>query len=452
MQKYAIIILMILLTACNNQNQVNAETELTTKDVITNLDTPWEILWGPDDHIWMTERYGRISRANPETGEVIELLSEEEVYEDGERGMLGMVLHPDFENNPYVYVAYTYHPGTTVVKTVRYTYDGESLHSPEVIIDNIKGAWNHDGSRLWIDEDMKLYMTTGDAADANLSQDTTNLNGNLLRMNLDGSIPEDNPIPGSYIYSFGLRNSQGLVFANGKIYSSDHGPASDDEVNILRPGKNYGWPNVLGFCDEQQELEFCQENDVQEPIAAWTPTLAVAGLDYYNHDYIPQFNNSLLMTTLKASRLVQMKLNSEGDEVIEEIHLYNGEFGRLRDLCISPDGRLFIATSNRDGRGSPKAQDDRIIEIIPEPTGVNSEDQGRIDVFPVPSSGEINIQMNDNDYIGGMLYIFNNLGKKLTEIYLKDDSINIELNESGTYYAVFQKDDKFLNKKIVISR
>lgn len=452
MQKYAIIILMILLTACNNQNQVNAETELTTKDVITNLDTPWEILWGPDDHIWITERYGRISRANPETGEVIELLNEEEVYEDGERGMLGMVLHPDFENNPYVYVAYTYHPGTTIVKTVRYTYDGESLNSPEVIIDNIKGAWNHDGSRLWIDEDMKLYMTTGDAADANLAQDTSNLNGNLLRMNLDGSIPDDNPIPGSYIYSFGLRNSQGLVFANGKIYSSDHGPSSDDEVNILRPGKNYGWPNVLGFCDEQQELEFCQENDVQEPIAAWTPTLAVAGLDYYNHDYISQFNNSLLMTTLKASRIVQMKLNSAGDEVIEEIHLYNGEFGRLRDLCISPDGRLFIATSNRDGRGSPKAQDDRIIEIIPEPTGVNSEDQGRIDVFPVPSKGEINIQMKDNNYIGGVLYIFNNLGKKLTEINLDDNRINIELNNSGTYYAVFQKDDKFLNKKIVISR
>lgn len=452
MKYFILLIMFLLLTACNEENQINAQDGLITKDIVTNLDTPWEILWGPDGYIWMTERYGRISRVNPNTGELTELITVDEVFEDGERGMLGMVLHPDFENNPYVYVSYTYHPGTTVVKTVRYTYNGSTLESPVTIIDNIKGAWNHDGSRLWIDDDLKLYMTTGDAAVAELAQDTSNLNGNLLRMNLDGSIPDDNPFPNSYIYSYGSRNAQGLVFANGKIYSSEHGPANDDEVNIFVAGGNYGWPNVMGYCDSPAEMDFCEEHNVIEPIAAWTPTLAVAGLDYYNHDFIPDFNNSLLLTTLKASRLVQLKLNAEGDEVINEQHLYTGEFGRLRDLCISPDGRLFIATSNRDGRGNPADVDDRIIEIIPESTDINNIDNGSIDISPAPSNGNININIRNPKYLGGSITIYNYEGKKLYHSGINSEYHNLTIPTSGVFFAFYQKDNFIFNKKIVVAK
>lgn len=451
MKRY-IIVFLVLLLSCSSDNSVFAEEGLETRDVVTGLDTPWEILWGPDGNIWMTERYGRISKVNPETGELTELLTLDEVFEDGERGLMGMVLHPDFANNPYVFIVYTYSDnGNTLIRTVRYTYNSNSLTDPEIIIDNIQGAWNHDGSRLWIDDDHKLYMTTGDAANSSLSQDTSNLNGNLLRMNLDGSIPDDNPFPNSYIYSYGLRNSQGLVFAKGRIYSSDHGPSSDDEVNILEPGRNYGWPQVKGFCDEDSEMNFCETYNVREPIAAWTPTLAVAGLNYYDKELMPEFSNSLLLTTLKASRLVQLKLNEQGDEVTEEKQYYVNVYGRLRDICISPDGRIFIATSNKDGRGNPAEQDDRIIEIKPVSSSVNDGSE-LFNIFPVPSNNLINFEFDDISLNNSRISIFDNSGKFINSEVINSDNISFNIKDSGIYYAVLRIDNKIYNKKFIITK
>ncbi len=254
-------------------------TEIDTNTIATNLDTPWEILWGPDDHIWITERFGKISRLNPETSEMTELVTIDGIYEVGESGLLGMVLHPDFIKNPYVFVVYNYRESVRKERLVRYTYSNGKLVSPVTLLEGIAGANNHNGSRLIIDVDNKLYMTTGDAGITSNSQNLNSLNGKVLRLNLDGSIPEDNPFPGSYVWTWGHRNAQGLVISpDGIMYSSEHGPANDDELNIIEKGRNYGWPEVEGFCDGEFENQVCADSNVFEPIAAWTPTLAVAGI------------------------------------------------------------------------------------------------------------------------------------------------------------------------------
>lgn len=324
--------------------------------IVQGLQFPWEILWGQDNHIWMTERGGKISRVNPATGSVTLLHTISEVVATGEGGLLGMVLHPDFSANPYVYVAYNYNSGGYKEKIVRFTYTGSALTSPFPLIENIAASSIHNGCRLLISPDLKLFITTGDASNTSLPQNTSSVNGKVLRLNLDGSIPVDNPVAGNPYWSFGHRNPQGLVFANNILYSSEHGPSTDDEVNIIEKGRNYGWPNVPGYCDAGAEQSFCTANNVKEPIKTWTPTTAACGLDYYNHNLIPQWKNSLLMVALKDARLYQMKLDVTFKIIDSTNQYFVNKYGRMRDLCISPEGKVYLCTSNGNNT-------DRIIEI-----------------------------------------------------------------------------------------
>jgi len=197
-----------------------------------------------------------------------------------------------------------------------------------------------------ITPDLKLFITTGDASDQSRPQNLNSVNGKILRLNLDGTIPSDNPIPGSPVWSYGHRNAQGLVFANHIMYNSEHGPDTDDEINIIEKNRNYGWPNVRGFCDQSGEQNFCSSHNVKEPIKAWTPTAAVCGLDYYNSNLIPQWKNSLLCVALKNARLYQMKLNGSFNAITETNEFFTNVFGRLRDICTAPDGKVYFCTSN----------------------------------------------------------------------------------------------------------
>jgi glucose/arabinose dehydrogenase len=303
----------------------------------------------------MTERGGKISRVNPATGVATALLTIGDVSTQGEGGLLGMTLHPQFTNTPQVFVAYNYNSSSTYnEKVVRYTYDGTTLTNPVLIFDNIKASSIHNGCRLLVMHD-KIFISTGDAADQSLPQNTNTLNGKILRLNLDGTIPVDNPIASNPIWSWGHRNPQGLVLINNKLFSSEHGPDTDDEINIIEKGSNYGWPNVKGYCNESSERSFCNANSVKEPIEAWSPTLAVSGIDYYESDEIPQWKNSLLVATLKNSRLYQLKLNSDKTDVIKSAEFFNSTYGRIRDVCVAPNGKVYICTSN--------GSNDKLIEI-----------------------------------------------------------------------------------------
>lgn len=457
--KIYFILLALFAIACESTTG-NAQENLETRDAVTGLDTPWEILWGPDDNIWFTERYGRISKADPETGEVTELLNIDNiVFEDGERGLMGMVLHPDFENSPFVYIAYntgTNNENTEIV-LAKLTYDGNKLTDLQVILDGIQGWWNHDGSRLWILEDNTILMTIGDAAKQDRAQDNSNLNGTIIRVHLDGSIPDDNPITDSPIYIYGSRNAQGLVVHDGIIYSSEHGPDTDDELNIIEAGRNYGWPNVRGFCDTPAEKSFCEENDVVEPIAAWTPTLAVAGIDFYDHDLIKEWNNSILVTSLKSATLVQLKLDDSKRKVVEENHYFRGEFGRLRDVCISPDGRLFIATSNKDGRGAPKPQDDRIIEIQPRSSSVEDDKGELFQISPNPVKENLKIDLREPSSFFS-IKIFDQSGKIVYETHAPKSRFEWNLIDtngnicSNGLYNVVLFGDEIISKKLLIQK
>ncbi|GAI30312.1 unnamed protein product, partial [marine sediment metagenome] len=213
-------------------------------------------------------------------------------------------------------------------RLVRYTYDTDTLVNEMILLDGIPAGYYHIGSRVIILPDRTILMSTGDVGSASYALDTNRLHGKFLRLNLDGSVPYDNPIPGSYVWSLGHRNAQGLVRApNGIIYSSEHGPANDDEVNIIEKERNYGWPEVQGFCDLPDEQTYCTANNVMEPIAAWTPTLAVCGLDYYDHD------------TIVSLRLdVAEEYNTE-----DEIGICEGDSALVNGKYLSEEG-VYVDT------------------------------------------------------------------------------------------------------------
>lgn len=347
-----VIAIGLLSFSCKKKNQASepppehSKTEFDIQVLTGGLVQPWELVWGPDNFIWMTERGGRVSRLDPASGKVTVIADIQEVVSNGEGGLLGMAIHPDFATNEEVFLVYNYNKGNTYTeKVVKFKYNGTNLINPVTLIDGIKANSFHNGSRLLI-VDYKLFISTGDAGDQPLSQSMNSVNGKLLRLNLDGTIPSDNPFKGSAIWSLGHRNAQGLAFANNTLYSSEHGPNSDDEFNILQKGRNYGWPNVHGFCDQADEKSFCTQYNVAEPLKTWTPTIAVCGIDYYNNDLIPQWKNSVLMTTLKDRTLYQLKLNIAGDKVEQVIEIFRDTYGRLRDVCVAPDGKVYVATGN----------------------------------------------------------------------------------------------------------
>ncbi|GAA4320117.1 PQQ-dependent sugar dehydrogenase [Compostibacter hankyongensis] len=365
-------------TACTHSRKFDTPVEqvfrldsttIGISTVISGLNVPWEIAWGPDNQIWFTEQSGTVSKVDPHTGKRKTLLTIPGIYRQRTLGLLGMAVSPD-KQKPYVVVDYTCKRKDSVIvsRLVRYTYTAatDTLTNPLVLLE-VPGSTGHNGSRVAISPEGKVIWSTGDAARSSNAQDTASPNGKTLRLNLDGSVPEDNPLPGNPFWSRGHRNIQGLVFTpDGILFSSEHGDATDDEINHIQKGGNYGWPNVEGFCDRPDEKEYCRDTPIVEPLKAWTPTIAPSGIDYYHSGTIPEWNNALLLATLKTASLRVLQLDQEKRRILSEKIYFSKEFGRLRDICISPEGDIYIATSNRDwnpGPGFPKPQDDRILRI-----------------------------------------------------------------------------------------
>ncbi len=345
----AIAVLLAGLIWWNFRAKRAIETLPATEILATGLEIPWSLDFLPDGSIVFSERPGRI-RLIDSGGHLLKepLLKIEEVAHRGEGGLLGIARHPDFSRNGFIYVYYTYqHNAELRNKVVRYTRREGSLTNAMVILDGIPGNSIHNGGQIRFGQDGLLYITTGDSAQASLAQDVDSLAGKILRLRDDGTIPSDNPFPGSPVYSFGHRNPQGLAWdEQGRLWAMEHGSSAKDELNLIYPGRNYGWPVVRG--DESAE-------GMQKPVLhSGDITFAPSGLAFAN--------GSLFFAGLRSQSLWQAA--TQGEALTLRRHL-EGKFGRLRSVVLGPDNLLYITTSNRDGRGLPTSDDDQIIRVDP---------------------------------------------------------------------------------------
>lgn len=459
MKTLIISILFLSFTSLFVNAQIQLEeTTVDTTTIVSGLDIPWEIQWGPDDMLWITERFGRISRIDPENGDQNIILDISNIVSTGgESGLLGLVLHPDFDEQPYIYAAYTYMDGSNKLeRIVRYEYDGTQLINEFILLDNIQGNTTHIGCRLLITPDYKLFITTGDAQNQPSAQNLESLSGKILRLSLDGSIPEDNPWPDNPVYTFGHRNAQGLwLGSNGILYSSEHGPSTDDEFNIIEAGRNYGWPNVHGFCNLPNEITFCEANNVFEPLAAWTPTIATSDIILYEHPSIPEFTNHILLTTLKNKRLYVLELDESGTAVIGEEHYFNNIWGRLRDICVAPDGAIYLATNGPDwGNSQPFTHS--IVKIWnPDyiaSTEHNLQKEKGLIIFPNPAKDRINIRI-DPQLLGEIIRIIAGNGQLVHQQVMDTATITIPtINFKNGIYTILigSTNNTSFQEKIII--
>ncbi|WP_053082704.1 PQQ-dependent sugar dehydrogenase [Chryseobacterium angstadtii] len=414
--------------------------DYSVREVKSGLYIPWDMVSAPDGSIWFTQRHGSISRLNPATGVMKQLIFEQNVaINNGEGGMLGLALHPDFPNTPEVFCSYNYYLNGNDYreKLVVYEYNPttDALTYKRLIVDGIEADVIHNGSRLLISNN-KLYMTTGDAADQSFPQNTSSLNGKILRYNLDGTIPSDNPIPGSPVWSFGHRNPQGLTMMGTKLVSSEHGPSNDDEINIIEAGRNYGWPNVEGYCNLPAEVTFCNANNVYEPAKSWTPTIAVCGIEFYTHPLFPQWQNKLLLASLKNQALYVLTFNANQNTIISQVDIPEVSFGRLRDVLAATNGKIYISTSNSN---SVNNKVDKIYEIYDPTPSLNTDETIALKnnwvVSPVPAHNSITLQ-NKSNKGNTEIDLVDMSGKLVKQIQFQGKEMQIDITDltAGFYY------------------
>ena len=323
--------------------------EVQFETLATGLEAPWGLVFLPDGRALVTERdTGRVLAVD-EQGSVQEVQQIPEVG-SGEGGLLGLALSPDYENDRYIYAYYT----TGEDNRVGRFRLGEQ---PEPILTGIPVNTYHDGGRIAFGPDDLLYVATGDAGDPQLSQDVNSLAGKVLRMTPEGEVPADNPFQDNLTYSYGHRNVQGLAWdEEGQLFASEFGENTYDEVNLIEAGGNYGWPEVEGEGGEP---------DYIDPIAVFdTSEASPSGAEIPLNSAIPQWNGDFFMAALRGERLWRLDLDPDGS-VAEREQLLSGDFGRLRHVAQAPDGSIWVLTNNRDGRGNPAPEDDRILRLAP---------------------------------------------------------------------------------------
>ncbi|MCA1577690.1 MAG: PQQ-dependent sugar dehydrogenase [Acidobacteria bacterium] len=348
------------------QSSKQESVRFKVEKVAGGLQVPWSIVWTPDGRMIFTERPGRVRVIENGTLRPQPLFVVPDVEESGESGLMAVAVHPQFSTNRFIYLAYTYSSGGSSVRVVRYREAPEGFADRKVIIEDIPAARFHAGCRIGFGPDEKLYVTTGDAGSRELAQRMDSLAGKTLRLNDDGSVPQDNPFVGqqnarSEIWSLGHRNAQGMDWQPGSnlMFQTEHGPSGfdgpegGDEVNVVERGKNYGWPTV-----HHKQMRAGME----PPLLEYTPACAPASGAFYNGSAFPQFKGNFFLGCLRGERLIRVVL--DGRRVVSQEDLIK-DYGRIREVAEGPDGNLYFSTSNRDGRGKPASDDDRILRLAP---------------------------------------------------------------------------------------
>ncbi len=315
--------------------------------IVKNMDTLWALDFLPDGSLIFTERGGKVFTFNPIENAIPKILAEfSEVASVGEGGLLGIAVHPRFNENNFIYLYYTYEKnGELFNRVIRVRKSGDTLVEKRTILDAIPGAEVHSGGRIKFGPDGMLYITTGDAALPQYAQDISSLAGKILRTNDDGTIPESNPFQNSAVYSYGHRNPQGLAWdREGSLWATEHGQSAGDEINLILPGKNYGWPTIRG----SQKSAGLESPIFESGSSTWAPSGAAV------------LNNSLFFTGLRGQALYEFDIKAR----TLKTH-FKGQFGRIRDVVQGSDSFLYLLTSTRDGRGIPMKGDDQIIRINP---------------------------------------------------------------------------------------
>lgn len=347
------------------ETQGKAARNYKVEVVAENLEVPWGIAFAPDGTVYVTERPGRIriirnGKLLPAPVAVLE-----QIVNRGEGGLMDISLHPKFSENRFVYITYVANTRPTTVMVVRYKESNDKLTEPKTIVEGIAASMFHCGARARFGPDGKLYITTGEKFERDRAQDMMDLCGKTLRVNDDGSIPNDNPFVGKSgvrpeIWSYGHRNAQGIDWqpGTGLMFQSEHGPSGSDgpgggdEINIVERGKNYGWP-IIHHRETAPGME--------SPLLEYTPAVAPASGAFCSGKMFPEWKASFFVGCLRGETLIRVDL--DGRRVIRQESMFLNEYGRIREVAEAPDGSIWFSTSNRDGRGRPDAKDDRIFRI-----------------------------------------------------------------------------------------
>lgn len=334
---------LLTLVGCNQDEQSKSEDIPVITDgyevIATDLDIPWSIDFNGES-FFITEREGYIVKITGTEVERQHIFLDQPLSDAAEAGLLGFLLHPHKGNSAIVYYTYENESGQ-FNRVVEMSLEEDGWHEVRVLLDQIPSGSVHHGGRIKIGPDEKLYVTAGDASNAELAQSLNSLGGKILRMNLDGTIPSDNPFGDSYVYSYGHRNPQGLAWdANGQLYSSEHGQSAHDEINLIKPGANYGWPVIQG----DETMEGMEKPLFHSGETTWAPS----GISYQD--------GVLYVAQLRGQGVLGFDLEAGTYEKIVS------GFGRVRDVYILEDNLYFI-TNNTDGRGTPQPNDDKLVRI-----------------------------------------------------------------------------------------